>query len=409
LFKLILCIYSAEERLDCFVINISPLRSDIEFISRTYWEALSFSLRSSILQDISTLQDFVQTSLQVLQNVPMDETGIAEAGAKYEKIVSEMSKMEELIKTVRSKDNCLASWCKERVSAFSGIVLQWEKLQPLIDNHHSVLQRQIDMKRDHVSGQISNMHEETEKFLFRWEATLTDIENNENSDLTMFRDRKQQWITIKEKFDFLKQDCEKFNIEFPEKVTELFEKVENNVKEQGEQWEIYEQFAQEFDDIVIEEWTVYRKRPYIFTTFLSKWAQTESMATSIAASRIRQKIDLYQSILPALQALQSDALIDKHWAKIFTIFNIPPKPYHDIILKDILSATSLLEQHSTDIQNIVRQAESEQVVRQALIELDQWGVVAILKITPHNDCKGETLMIIKEFQDVLNKVNFINY
>lgn len=89
----ILIVYSSEERIDCFVINLNPLRSDIEFISRKYWETLTNSLRSSILKDISILQDFLHISLQFLQNVPIDDFGINEAGAKYEKIMFELPKV----------------------------------------------------------------------------------------------------------------------------------------------------------------------------------------------------------------------------------------------------------------------------------------------------------------------------
>lgn len=51
----------------------------------------------------------------------------------------------------------------------------------------------------------------------------------------------------------------------------------------------------------------------------------------------------------------------------------------------------------------MRQAASEQIVRQALTELEQWGVSAILKLTPHTDSKGQTVMLIKDIQDILNK------
>lgn len=73
------------------MINTSPIRSDIEFISRKYWEMLSSSLRTSILKDITTLQDFLNTSLQVLQAVPsMDEEYIEEAGQKCERIINDL-------------------------------------------------------------------------------------------------------------------------------------------------------------------------------------------------------------------------------------------------------------------------------------------------------------------------------
>lgn len=86
-----------EDRLDCFVIDLLPLRSDIEFIGRKYWETLVNTLRASILKDISVLQDFLHSSLQVLQNVILDETGIAEAGAKYERILIDLPKVPTLL------------------------------------------------------------------------------------------------------------------------------------------------------------------------------------------------------------------------------------------------------------------------------------------------------------------------
>lgn len=82
-----------EEKLDCFVINLSPLRSDIEFISRRYWESLTYSLRASILEDIDVLQEYLTNALQVLQHIPFDEEGIIDASAKYERITSEHPKV----------------------------------------------------------------------------------------------------------------------------------------------------------------------------------------------------------------------------------------------------------------------------------------------------------------------------
>uniref|UniRef100_A0A1B0CJW6 Cytoplasmic dynein 2 heavy chain 1 n=1 Tax=Lutzomyia longipalpis TaxID=7200 RepID=A0A1B0CJW6_LUTLO len=397
-------IQNSEERIDCIVINLSPLRSDIEFISRRYWEALTNSLRSSILEDISTLEDFLNTSLQVLQNIPLDENGISEAGAKYEKITSELPKMTELIKSVQGKDTCLAGWCKERVTSLANIISSWDQLQPLIDNHHTVLQRQIDIMKDHLSGQIENLTEEAEKFLIRWEATLTEMEANDKADLNVFRERQQQWEALKEKKEHLEANCIKFNLPLPAKVEEAFKKVQQDVTELGKQWEHFERFTKEFDEIGAEEWTVYRRRPYILTDFLSKWKNDQTIPVTPATTRIHQMIDMCQNIVPALQSLQSDALTEKHWARIFHILGKQPKPTHDILLKDILSSGENLSQQVTEVQSIVRQASSEQIVRQALTELEQWGVTASLKLTQHKDSKAEDVSLIRDFQEILNKI-----
>ncbi|XP_059611101.1 cytoplasmic dynein 2 heavy chain 1 [Phlebotomus argentipes] len=397
-------IQNSEERIDCIVINLSPLRSDIEFISRRYWEALTNSLRSSILEDISVLEDFLHTSLQVLQNIPLDENGISEAGAKYEKITSELPKMTELIKSVQGKDTCLAGWCKERVTSLANLLVGWDQLQPLIDNHHTVLQRQIDIMKDHLTGQIENLTEEAEKFLIRWEATLAEMEANEKADLSIFRERQQQWEALKEKKEHLQANCEKFNVPLPEKVEESFKKVQNDVTELGKQWEHFERFMKEFDEIGAEEWTVYRRRPYILTDFLGKWKNDQSIPVTSATTRIHQMIEMCQNLVPVLQNLQSDALTEKHWARIFHLLGKSPKPTHDILLKDILSSGETLSQQTPEIQGIVRQASSEQIVRQALTELEQWGVTASLKLTSHKDSKGEGVSLIRDFQEILNKI-----
>ena len=56
--------------------------------------------------------------------------------------------------------------------------------------------------------------------------------------------------------------------------------MESDIKKAGEQWSIFEEFLNEYDAIEQEEWAIYRRKPYIFADFLSKWeSQTASMIT----------------------------------------------------------------------------------------------------------------------------------
>lgn len=312
--------------------------------------------------------------------------------------------MAEMLKSVHEKDTCLAGWCKERVTALANIRTQWDQLQPLIDNHSAVLQRQIDIMRGHVESQMANLKEEAERFLIRWESAIEDLETNESTTLTVFRERQQNWSSIKEKRDTMEIDCVKYTIEFPSELREMFGKIENSIETQGEQWQLFEEFQKEADEIMAEEWTVYRRRPYILTNFLSNWNNNKKLSNNAASMRIQKLLDSYQAALPVLQTLQSDGLTEQHWAKIFFMLKEKPKIYHDICVKDILSNVGNLQQNATEIQNLVRQAASEQVVRQAITELDQWGVTAVLKTTIHNDSRGDVVTLITDFQDVLNKV-----
>lgn len=316
--------------------------------------------------------------------------------------------MKAVLESVERKDTCLAGWCKERVSALSTIGIQWDQLQPLIENHSISLQRQIDIMRDYVESQITNLREEAEKFEIRWETMIQSLKDSEDYNSNLFRERQQNWNTIKERREQLENDCAKFNIEFQVDLRDVFTKIDEKVQVQGKEWEVLEQFLLELDQIGDEEWTVYRRRPYILTNFLNDWTSNLNSSNNAAASKIRKLMVNYQSALPVLQNLQSDGLTERHWAKLFSMFGRSPIPMHDILLKDVLMNSAELQLNADEIQNMVRQALSEQVVRQALSELDQWGVTATLKTTTHTDAREGTVTLIKDIQDILNKVSIDN-
>ena len=312
--------------------------------------------------------------------------------------------MSVLLKAVETKDNCLAGWCRERVSALSGITTQWDQLQPLIDNHTAAMRVQIDIVKNQIDFQLANLKDETEKFLIRWESMISDLETNDQTDMKLFKERQMNWQTIQEQKNKLETQGAKYGMSFPPDIEELFSKLSEDVSNKGQQWEYFEDFLKEFDQIGNEEWTVYRRRPYILTDFITKWSNSVNGQTNQSSKRIRQALDAYHSAIPTLQQMQSDGLTERHWAQIFRILNQPTKSYHDIQLKDVLSDVNRLVQESTEIQHLVRKAASEQIVRQALAELDQWGVNAKLKTTLHMDSKSNNLTVIKDFQDVLNKI-----
>lgn len=187
-------------------------------------------------------------------------------------------------------------------------------------------------------------------------------------------------------------------------MNENFKKIEDDIKKHGEQWTIFEEFLSDYEAIEQEEWSIYRRKPYIFADFLSKWeGQTNNMIT-VPAMRIKKQIENYRTVMPTLTMLQSDSLSDKHWAIIFNNIGLPPKSYHDIKLLDVLKHADKLSESTNEIKVIVHQAYSEQIVRQAITELEQWGVVANLKLFTHVDSRGDTLMLVKDFQEALNKI-----
>uniref|UniRef100_A0A182QV28 Cytoplasmic dynein 2 heavy chain 1 n=1 Tax=Anopheles farauti TaxID=69004 RepID=A0A182QV28_9DIPT len=398
-------IQEREKEIDCLVINYAPLCSDIEALSRRYWEALASSLRTSILDSIAEIQEYLAYSFNVLQNIPQDELGIAESSAKYEKIIHDLPKMGELMKSLQGKDSCLAGWCKERVSALGGILLQWNQLQPLIDNHQTLLQGRLDIIKENILRQMNELNEEAEKFSIRWESTIKDLETNDNADMSLFRERQSQWKQILAKRETLIKQTEKFNITVPKEFNENFAKLEHDITEQGKNWDIFNEFLTDYDTVANEEWTIYRRRPHLLTDFMARWDKAPAgQPVSVASARILTTIERYKGALPVLATLQSDALIEKHWAKLCMMLAIDSKSQHDLCLGDVLGASDRLADQAADIQAIVRSAASEHVIRQAIVELEQWSATAMLKLIDYTDSKGATMKLIKDYVETLNKI-----
>lgn len=94
--------------------------------------------------------------------------------------------MKAVLKSVENKDICLAGWCKERVTLLHGITQQWTQLQPLIDNHQSLLQRQLEIIKNSILQQITTLIDEAEKFAIRWESTLKELEVRDEFNFRKF-------------------------------------------------------------------------------------------------------------------------------------------------------------------------------------------------------------------------------
>lgn len=366
---------------------------------------MSNSLRASILSDITIIQEFLQNALQFLQNVPMDESSITESGIKYEKIMTELPKVTETLNLVKAKDTCLAGWCKERVTTLASMLIQWEKLQPLLENHAVILQRQVDMIKDQAQAQIQNLQNEAEKFIIRWESTIAELEANEDATLDMFKERQEHWQEILTKKEQLLEECAKFNMIFPDDLLKPFKEIDEKMKQQSKEWLVYDEYLKELNAILTEEWAIYRRRPYILNELITKWEGSVNSSIDLPSKRIRQSVEKLQSNLPILQQLQSDSLTERHWARIFVLLKKEDmKNLHNFCLKDILEDQTLLHENAAEIAQIVRQASSEQVVRQALTELDQWSVTAKLKLITQKDSGGNPITLIKDYQEVLNKI-----
>lgn len=81
--------FSTEEKVGCFLIGLSRLRSDLESHNRSYWDQLVNSLKLSIDQDTAKIQSYINQATATLTRQPLTVEELGETGIDFENIMKE--------------------------------------------------------------------------------------------------------------------------------------------------------------------------------------------------------------------------------------------------------------------------------------------------------------------------------
>nr|CAD7594425.1 unnamed protein product [Timema genevievae] len=200
------------------------------------------------------------------------------------------------------------------------------------------------------------------------------------------------------------KDCLHFVMEPPELT--LFEEIENDLKRHEDMWSLFDEFNKGLQSMSQEEWIIFRSKTYKFEEFLSEWQERlkNSSETTLLTVRLLQDLDRYKEMLPWLKFVHGDMFCDKHWMEMFALIGLPSKPVESLTFGDFLATKDNIIARANDLQELNGRAVSEIAIRQALRELDIWEVEAKFSLTEHKDSRGESVMLIKDFKDILNKV-----
>lgn len=202
---------------------------------------------------------------------------------------------------------------------------------------------------------------------------------------------------------YCRSECKNFGIELPEFLS--CEQIEKDIDKEEKIWLLFEEFNADLEKLSKEEWIVFRKKSYRLEDFVSEWQKRLETSESTALStRLLQELQKYELILPILKYVHGENFTDKHWLEVFSLLNIIPKPIDILTLQDFLLVCDKLTDSTIELQTICKRASSEVVVRQALAELDQWEVQTRFSLSQHTDSKKNTINLIKDFKDILNKV-----
>ncbi|CAG9772440.1 unnamed protein product [Ceutorhynchus assimilis] len=404
---------STEERVGCFLIGLSRLRSDLESHNRSYWDQLVYSLKDSIAQDVVKLQNYIDPSTAALTKQPVTLEEIGQSGFNYSNITAAHEEMEITFKEMLNKSQTLASWSREQVDSVNRLKGAWERLGSLISNQQHIMAKQMETIRTSLNIQQENLLKEIERFEAKWTQINTihksfDINENTiegvNKLFQEIKAKRAEWGLVLEKKEALYSNYVKFNMEKPDIV--IISEVENSLKEDETSWAIFEEFNLEFQKFCRQYWIVFRKKYYEIEDFIKSWEEKFSVEKSLPKFMpvVLQDLQKYKDIIPTLKYVKGEDFSEKHWNDVFSILKIEPKPIDQILLKDFLDAHENIKSNSKELQSLCKKAASEIVIRQALKDIDQWEVQTKFLLNSHSDSNGKMVMLVKEFKEILNAI-----
>lgn len=159
---------STEERVGCFIIGLSRLRSDLESLNRSYWDQLISSLKNSIAQDVVRLQNFIDLATSTL-NKPISFEEIEDFDVSHTNILQETPQMEKLYREMIQKSKTLSTWTRERLDSVNRIQTAWERMESLLENHHHIISKQVETVKTTLNIASENLNSDIERFAAKWD------------------------------------------------------------------------------------------------------------------------------------------------------------------------------------------------------------------------------------------------
>ena len=225
--------------------------------------------------------------------------------------------------------------------------------------------------------------------------------------ITFIKGKRSEWTSILEAKNRILEDCSHFGIKEPS--FPKLEEIDADLSKHEEMWGLFEEFNNSLRDMSNEEWIIFRSKNYRFEEFLASWyerLQSSKQATTVTV-RLLQEIERYKTILPVLKYVRGEIFSEQHWTEMYGILAMPKKTVDKLLFGDFLKVKDKLVSKENELQELNNRAAGEVVIRQALNELDVWEVEAKFSFIDHQTSMGETVPLIKDWKDTLNKVRVL--
>ncbi|GIY28883.1 cytoplasmic dynein 2 heavy chain 1 [Caerostris darwini] len=401
-----------EEKFDCIVVSYAPTKAYVDYLISELESTMIRCLQKSVSTSMKSVQEFLNDATDTLTRHPESIEDISVAKKKHEEFLHRRGQILAECKELEAKNEFLSKWSKNVAVDLSEIKVSWESFEHTLSDHHEIVEQQMDILKTTVSSHLKSYLLEEERFAARWHQLKprSDLEIQSSSQIqdivNFLKEKRTEFDTLSESNRKLLEDIRHFNLPEP---NFLIEELKQDIEKTEEIWLTYDKFHSDLQEFSKEEWIVFRNKIHLFETFLNDWmdkfrgddSSTDSSSVSV---RLHQDIMSYLDILPLLKFCRGDTFSSQHWGEMFRILDMPAVSVDKLEFGHFLNARTLIKANSEFLKNLNDRAQGEVTIREALNELDLWGAKARFSLTEHVDSSGNTIALIKEWKDLLNKV-----
>ncbi|CAK1578261.1 unnamed protein product [Parnassius mnemosyne] len=397
-----------DEKIDWISLGTVALRREFEAQARNLWACLMSSLQASCLNDTAELDTFIANAMVMLENkaMPKNAKELAEISVKQKALQDKMPEMEKMVENLKRKGQMLRTWGGD--TSVDNTLKEWQKVREQMLSQHQIFLHQAEVVKSSLKGEWENLDASVEAWLSRWEQAKPRLESSQGAHYAEMAQRCRtvfeahaQWLKYLAERDELQKECEKFSMDI--KLSEMWIKAEKLIKDYIDHWTVLKEYSDEYEFISEQDWIVFQKKLHLLDEFINKWRGQLEPYTTITLF-LKQELEKYSDLTIALKYVRGSDFTERHWREVFSLLNVEYKPPDTIKLKDLLQAATNIKKQIKALQKICALASNESAIRSALNELELWYAGARLTIVYHNDKARRPIPIVKDFKDILNKI-----
>ncbi|XP_040514464.1 cytoplasmic dynein 2 heavy chain 1 isoform X1 [Gallus gallus] len=399
-------------KIDCLTVNCNPVKTAIDDFIQKLYDVLVISLRKSIQAHLSDVSSFLNDAMEALVVRPQTVEEISEDNLKYLNLHEQKGEIFLLFQEAEDKNKLLRTVAGAGLDTISNLRATWDKFELMMESHQLMITEQIEVMKGNVMSRINIYLQDLEKFKARWDQLKPSDDVIETGDQDVLEKSAQIIKEKKEEFDELEtikekliEECHHFKLEEPD--FSLSKVVSQDIKCCAEVWALYEEFYQGFQEKAKEDWITFRSKTYLFEEFLFNWHDKirKMEGHTVMTVKLQKEVDKYKMIIPLLKYVRGEHLSPDHWLDLFRLLGLPRgTTLQGLLFGDLLKVTDAIIEKATDLKDLNCRAQGEVTIREALRELELWGVGAVFTLTDYEDSQGKTVMLIKDWKDIVNQV-----